>query len=112
MMTCSRNPSKHLKNCYQTKTNMKMFQHDIHFFPNLMNLFSPNKKVIKYLLFTFVQNFKPKKEKVMTCVFENFQSHCYMLKELHEFYYMMSAITIFEKNSFIFSFVDYELVTK
>jgi hypothetical protein len=25
---------------------------------------------------------------------------------------MMSAITIFEKNSFIFSFVDYELVTK
>jgi hypothetical protein len=103
-MTCSRNPSKHLKIVTKPKPVGKMFQRDIQFFANLM-IFSPNKKVIKYLLFTFVQNFKPKKKKVMTCVFENFQSHCYMLKELHEFYYMMSAITIFEKNSFIFSLI-------
>jgi hypothetical protein len=48
----------------------------------------------------------------MTCVFECFQSPCHILKELHEFLCMMGAITIIGKNSFIFSFVDYGLVTK
>jgi hypothetical protein len=33
------------------------------------------------------------------------------LKELHEFLHTMSAITNFRKNSFIFSFVDYGLIT-
>jgi hypothetical protein len=41
----------------------------------------------------------------MTCVFEYFQSHCHILKELHEFLRVMGAITIFEKCIFIFSFV-------
>jgi hypothetical protein len=48
----------------------------------------------------------------VTCVFECFQSQCHILKELHEFLHMMGAITIFEKNNFIFHIVDYGLVTK
>jgi acyl CoA:acetate/3-ketoacid CoA transferase beta subunit len=48
----------------------------------------------------------------MTYVFQCFQSHCHILKELHEFLCLISAITIIGKNSFIFSFVDYALVTK
>ncbi len=48
----------------------------------------------------------------MTCVFECFQSHCHILKELHEFLHMMSAITILEKIYLIFNIVDYGLVTK
>jgi hypothetical protein len=39
----------------------------------------------------------------MTCIFEHFQSHCHILKELHEFLHMMGVITIFGKSSFIFS---------
>jgi hypothetical protein len=31
------------------------------------------------------------------CVFECFQSHCHILKKLHEFVHMVSAIIIFEK---------------
>jgi hypothetical protein len=43
-----------------------------------------------------VQNFKPKKRLEMTCVFECFQSHCHILKELLEFLHMMGhAITTF-----------------
>jgi hypothetical protein len=48
MMTCSNNLFKHLKHCYQTKTNSEMLQHDFHFFENLMTL---KKKVIKYFSF-------------------------------------------------------------
>ncbi len=48
----------------------------------------------------------------MTCVFECFQSHCHILKELHDFLCMMGAITIFGKNSFRFRFVDYGQMTK
>ncbi len=44
---------------------------------------------------------------VVTCVFECFQSHCHILKELYEFLWMMSAIIIFEESSFIFSFVSH-----
>jgi hypothetical protein len=29
---------------------------------------------------------KKKKKLIMTCVFECFQSHCHILKELHEFF--------------------------
>jgi len=63
MMACSRNISIHLKNCYQTKTNKEMFQHDFQFFANLMIFFAEKKgdQIIpfSYLFFTFVQNFKP-----------------------------------------------------
>jgi hypothetical protein len=48
----------------------------------------------------------------MTCVFECFQSHCHILRKLYEFLCTMSAIIICEESSFIFSFVNYELVTK
>jgi hypothetical protein len=41
----------------------------------------------------------------MACVFECFQSHCHILKELHKFLLMMGVITSFGKNTFIFSFV-------
>jgi len=41
----------------------------------------------------------------MTCVFECFQSHCHILKKLHEVLPMMGAIIIFKENIFIFSFV-------
>jgi flagellar biosynthesis protein FlhB len=63
MMTCSRNLSKHLKHCYQTKTNKEMSKHDFQFFANLMNFLI--KKSLNffflYLFFTIVQNFKPKR---------------------------------------------------
>jgi len=64
-MACSRNLSKHLKICYQTKTNREMFQHNFHFFANLMTFFSKKKWSnipFSYLFFTFVQNFKPQKK--------------------------------------------------
>jgi hypothetical protein len=48
----------------------------------------------------------------MTCLFKCFQSQCHILKELHESSHMMDAIIIFEKSTFIFSFVGYRLVTK
>jgi hypothetical protein len=41
----------------------------------------------------------------MTCVFECFQSHCQILKELHDFLCMMGAIIIFGENIFMFCFV-------
>ncbi len=44
--------------------------------------------------------------------FECFQSHGHILKELNEFCLVKDAITIFGKNIFIFSFVNYEMVTK
>ncbi len=113
MMACSRNKFKWFLKCYQTKTNREMFQHDFQFFTNLM-IFSQNinKNPFSYLILKFLYNFKPKKNLVMACVFECFQSHGHILKELNEFYLMKDAITIFEKNIFIFSFVDYGLVTK
>jgi hypothetical protein len=51
--------SKHLKRCYQTKTNREMFKHGFQFFGNLLIFFS-------YFFFKFVQNFKPKKKKKKT----------------------------------------------
>jgi hypothetical protein len=33
----------------------------------------------------------------MTCVFECFQSHCHILKQLHEFLHMIGAIIILGK---------------
>jgi hypothetical protein len=109
-MTCSRNLCKHLKICYQTKTNREMPQHDFNFFVNLINFFVNKKKVIKYFLFIFIfhiyENFQTKKKK--TChdmciwMFSITLSH---LKELHEFLHMMGAIIIFGKNIFKFSFV-------
>ncbi len=48
----------------------------------------------------------------MTCVFECFQSHCQIGKELHEFLSMMGVIIMFGKSNFILNFVGYGLVTK
>jgi hypothetical protein len=41
----------------------------------------------------------------MTYVFECFQSRCHILKELHEFLHMVSAIIVFRESVFIFSFL-------
>jgi hypothetical protein len=63
MMACSRNLLKHLKICYQTKTNREMSQHDFQFFYKSKDLFLKKKWqniLFSYLFFTFVQNFKPK----------------------------------------------------
>jgi len=64
--------------------------------------------MIKYSLFILIfhicAKFQTKNKKTsQTCVFECFQSHCHILKELHEFLHMMGAITIFEKkkNSYL-----------
>ncbi len=43
IMTCCRNLFKHLKICYQTKTNKEMSQHDFYFLINLMT-FSQKRK--------------------------------------------------------------------
>jgi len=40
----------------------------------------------------------------MTWKFECFQSHCYILKELHEFLSTMGALIIFGEGSFVFNF--------
>jgi predicted O-linked N-acetylglucosamine transferase (SPINDLY family) len=91
MMTCSRNLCKHLKNCCQTKTNMKMFQHSFQFFANLMTSISQKKRSNFLFIFIFhvCAKFQKKNKMIMTCVFECFQSHCHILKELHEFFCMM-----------------------
>ncbi len=117
MMTCFRNLSKLFFNCYQTKTNRKMFQHDFQFFADLMIFFSQKKEeVIKHCFLIFIfhicAKFQTKENLVMTCVFECFQSGGHILKELHDFLCMMGAITIINgQNSFKFNFVDYGLVT-
>jgi hypothetical protein len=72
---------------------MEMFQHDFQFFAHLI-IFLKQRKGIKYSLFIFIfhncakfQTKKKKKKKklIMTCAFGCFQSHCNILKELHEF---------------------------
>jgi hypothetical protein len=76
------------------------------------------RKVIQILFFIYIfhicAKFQTKKKKrlIVTCVFECFQSHCHILKELHEFLYMTNAISNFGENSFIFNFVGYGLVIK
>ncbi len=93
-----------------------MSEHDFQVFENLMIFFSKHEsdQVFSFsnLFFTFVKNFKPKKKKKANCVFECFQSHCHILKELHEFCLWWVAITIFGESGFIFNFVGYELVIK
>jgi len=62
------------------------------FFCKSNEIFNKNNKVFffSYSFFTFVQNFKQNKKKfIMTCVFECFQTHCHITKELHEFLCMM-----------------------
>jgi hypothetical protein len=68
------------------------------------------KKWVKYSHFIFIfhfyaKNLTQKERLIMTCVFECFQSHCHILKELHEFLCMMGVIFICRENVFIFSFV-------
>jgi hypothetical protein len=109
MITCSRNLFRHLKNWYQTKTNKRMLWHD---FLLKKNYWSFSQKKSKYSLFIFIFHICANFQflfyfLVVTCVFECFQSHCHILKELYEFLWMMSAIIIFEESSFIFSFVSH-----
>jgi hypothetical protein len=51
----------------KSKTNREMLQHDFEFFANLMTFLSQKKKWSKknniIYIFTFMQNFKPKKTK-------------------------------------------------
>jgi hypothetical protein len=91
-------------------------QHGFQFFVNLMTFFQ-QKKVIEYSLFIFISHIcakflTQKRKLIITCLFEFFQSHCHILKELHEFSHMMDAIITFEKSILISSFVGYGLVTK
>jgi len=107
-MTCCRNLFKHLKHWYQIKTNREMLQHDFQFFVNLMS-FSFLKKwsnISFSFYFSHLSKFSNQKKMWR---FSITLSH---FEEFHEFLYMMGAITISGKNSFIFNFVGYELVTK
>jgi hypothetical protein len=66
--------------------------------------------MIKNSLFIFISHICAKFQTKKKC--ECFQSYCHIFKELDEILCMMGDITIFEKNSFIFNFGGYELVTK
>jgi hypothetical protein len=118
MMACSRNLSKHLKICYQTKTNREMFQHDFQFFANLMIFFLKQKSNIpfSYLFFTFVHIFKPKKKEKKTshdmCIwmFSITLSHFERITWI--FAYDGCHNYFFEINYLMFNIVDYGLVTK
>jgi hypothetical protein len=64
-----------------------MSQHGFQFFVNLMIFFSKRKFDQVFHLFLFFHicaKFQTKKRLVMTHVFECFQSHCHILKKLHE----------------------------
>jgi hypothetical protein len=82
MMTCSSNLFKHLKHCYQTKTNSEISQHDFHCFENLMTLKKKSDQIFSFHIYfshlSKISNPKKKgKEKrliVTICVFECFQS--------------------------------------
>jgi hypothetical protein len=99
-MTCSGNLFKHLKNCYQIETNRKMFQHDSQKNFKSNDFFLPKKsdQIFPFHIhFPHLCKISNQKKIDYECVFEFFQSHCHILKELHEFLHMMNAITIFEK---------------
>jgi len=103
MMACSKNLSKHLKKCYQTKINMEMFQHDFQSFASLMIFLSKkkDKKFPFHSYFSYLCKISNPKERKKTwachaCLFECFQLHCHNFKKLHEFLHMMNAITTFE----------------
>jgi len=77
-----------------------MLQHGFYFFANLMTFLSKKKDQMFSFHIYFshlckISNQKKKKRLIVTCVFECFQSHCHILKELHEFLGMMGAIIIF-----------------
>jgi hypothetical protein len=113
-MTCSRNLSKHLKSCYQSKTSKEMSQQFIFIFFKSSD-FSLQKKsniLFSYLFFTFVQIFKQNKKichHMCIWMFSITLSHFEIITWI---LCMMSAITIFEESCFIFSFVNYGFVTK
>jgi hypothetical protein len=73
--------------------------HDFHL-KKYSDFFSPKKKYQIYSFFIFILQTQKKKEFIMTCLFECFQSHHHILQELHEFLSIMSAITMFKKSSF------------
>jgi hypothetical protein len=111
-MTCSRNLFNHFFKCYQIKTNREMFQHDFQIFTNLMDFFSKkNMNPFSYLIFTFVQNSKPKKN--LGCgmciwMFSIIWSHFERIKWNLPY---EGCHNHFWKKYFIFRFVDYGLVT-
>ncbi len=108
MMTCSKNLFKHLRHVTKSKTNREMLEHDFHFFVNLITFSLKNSDQIYpfHVYFSHLCKISNQKKKC-----ECFHSHSHILKELHEFLFMMGAITIFGKNSFIFNFETYELMT-
>jgi hypothetical protein len=69
-----------------------------------------SKKAIKYFIFQICAGFQTQKKKRLdvTCVFECFQSHCHILKELYKIWHIMGAIIIFGESIFIFNFVIME----
>ncbi len=88
-----------MKICYQAKTNKEMSQYDFQFFGNLMIFFSKDiddQMFLSHVYFAHLCKFSNQKNKnVVTIVFECFQSHCHILKELHEFLCMINALTMF-----------------
>ncbi len=77
MMTCSQNLFKYLK---------KMSEHDFQFFENLMIFFSKHESDQVFIFHIYFSHLcKISNQKKANCVFECFQSHCHILKELHEF---------------------------
>jgi hypothetical protein len=110
MMTCPGNLSNILKIVTKSKPLGKCSNMIFNFFcANPMTFFSEkksdqifpfHKKKISHLFkFSNPKKLikKKKKKLIMSCVFEFFQSHCHILKELHEFFCMMTAITNFRK---------------
>jgi hypothetical protein len=118
MMTCFKNLFKHLKNCYQTKMNREMSQHNSVFCKCTEFFFQKKKKnwwnvPFSYLFFTFVQNIKPQKKNLSWPVYLNVFNHIVTFwKNYMTFCIQWFAMIIFGKSSFIFRFVGYGLVTK
>jgi hypothetical protein len=112
-MTSFRNLSKHLKNCYQTKTNREMSQHDFQFFGNLRK----SLKVVEYSLFIFIfhicSNFQTQKQKTH-CDMYILNVFNYIVKFWKNIWIfaLLGVVTIFGEGSFMFNFVGYGLVTK
>jgi len=109
-MTCSRNLSKHFRTCYQ----WKMFQHDLQkskdfFLQKRKDQIFPFHIYFSHLCKTSNQK-KPHGYDMCIWMFSITLSHFERITWI--FLRMMGAITIFRKNSFRFSFVDYGLMTK
>jgi hypothetical protein len=114
MMACSKNLSKHLKIYYQTKTNKEMSKHDSQSFANLMTFFS-KKKWSKYSLFIFIfhiyAKFQIRINESSWHVYLNVFNHIVTFLKNYMKFCIWWCHNHFWKRKFIFSFVDYGLVT-